>query len=448
MAWGAKGGRGVDDLVERLTRGDPSLSSLHIFASRKFGREEVQKLCQALRANTTLKELYASGHHLTPQTAGMLGAMLAANTSLVSICLGDDALGDAGVLELVDGVKQNSTLQKVDLENKGISSKGADSIAAAIQGHQSLQQLVLAHNHLSDEGVRLLQPALALLRRLDLRGCHIGSQGAQCLATALREAHSLEVLRLDDNPLTEHGGSALAAGVWHSQSLRELHLCNTGIGDEGLSRLAQALTHASQLTYLDVSACSIGDEGVSDLADAISDPFHGIADKAMLNEEFHGAAPTPAHLHVLKLRDNQISDHGVKELGEAMQQSSSLQDLDLAGNQVGIQGLKCLSAASVLQKLCLFNCKLGQEAADIVSCFKDNGFSNVRELDLTGNEVEGPQMQSVLEAVQQQDVAPALKVHCYSVVCLSTPTFGRYTSILADKDETKCTSDLISNVPA
>ncbi|KAL0023690.1 hypothetical protein WJX79_002056 [Trebouxia sp. C0005] len=349
MAWGAKGGRGVDDLVERLTRGDPSLSSLHIFASRKFGREEVQKLCQALRANTTLKELYASGHHLTPQTAGMLGAMLAANTSLVSICLGDDALGDAGVLELVDGVKQNSTLQKVDLENKGISSKGADSIAAAIQGHQSLQQLVLAHNHLSDEGVRLLQPALALLRRLDLRGCHIGSQGAQCLATALREAHSLEVLRLDDNPLTEHGGSALAAGVWHSQSLRELHLCNTGIGDEGLSRLAQALTHASQLTYLD-------------------------------------------------------------ELGEAMQQSSSLQDLDLAGNQVGIQGLKCLSAASVLQKLCLFNCKLGQEAADIVSCFKDNGFSNVRELDLTGNEVEGPQMQSVLEAVQQQDVAPALKV--------------------------------------
>lgn len=55
----------------------------------------MQKLCQALRANTTLKELYASGHRLTPQTAGMLGAMLAANTSLVSICLGDDALGDA-----------------------------------------------------------------------------------------------------------------------------------------------------------------------------------------------------------------------------------------------------------------------------------------------------------------------------------------------------------------
>ena len=39
MAWGAKGGRGVDDLVDRLTRNDPSLASLHIFASRRFGLE-------------------------------------------------------------------------------------------------------------------------------------------------------------------------------------------------------------------------------------------------------------------------------------------------------------------------------------------------------------------------------------------------------------------------
>ena len=42
MAWGAKGGRGVDDLVDRLTRNDPSLTSLHMFASRRFGREVLE----------------------------------------------------------------------------------------------------------------------------------------------------------------------------------------------------------------------------------------------------------------------------------------------------------------------------------------------------------------------------------------------------------------------
>ena len=79
--------------------------------------------------------------------------------------------------------------------------------------------------------------------------------------------------------------------------------------------------------------------------------------------------------------------------------------------QVGVPGLEALSAASVLQKLCLFNCKLGQEAADvIVDRLHHRGFLNLRELDLTGNVIEAPQMQTLLTALQQHDVAPALQV--------------------------------------
>jgi len=82
-------------------------------------------------------------------------------------------------------------------------------------------------------------------------------------------------------------------------------------------------------------------------------------------------------------------------LAHALQQHDMASSQVMLLVQVGIQGMKCLSAASVLQKLCLFNCKLGQEASDtIVSSFKDKGFNNV----------------------QQQGVAPALKVHCYSLV--------------------------------
>lgn len=102
----------------------------------------------------------------------------------------------------------------------------------------------------------------------------------------------------------------------------------------GTAALAQALPHATCLTHLDLSCCGIGDDGISDLADAISDPFFGIHDKAALTEEFHGHAPTPAAVRVLKLRGNSITNQGVQELGEALQQSSALQDLDLAGNQV------------------------------------------------------------------------------------------------------------------
>ena len=122
--------------------------------------------------------------------------------------------------------------------------------------------------------------------------------------------------------------------------------CATPLLHAVLSKLAQALPVANQLTYLDLSSCSITDEGISDLADQIADPFHSIHDKAVLNEEFHGAVPNPAHLQVLKLRDHQISDSGVAELGEALQQSSALQTLDLAGSQVQCRPLQCISEQS------------------------------------------------------------------------------------------------------
>lgn len=64
----------------------------------------MQQLCAALESNNVLQDLYASGHSLTPEAAGLLGAMLASNTSLVSLCVGNDTLGDAVSLCGIDDV--------------------------------------------------------------------------------------------------------------------------------------------------------------------------------------------------------------------------------------------------------------------------------------------------------------------------------------------------------
>lgn len=86
--------------------------------------------------------------------------------------------------------------------------------------------------------------------------------------------------------------------------------------------------------------------------------------------------------------------------------------------QVHVQTLQSLAAATVLQKLCLFNCKLDQDAAEqLVACLEDGGFSNLQELDLTGNDIEAPQMQALLQTLLHGDRAPFLKVKC--VRCLS-----------------------------
>ena len=101
----------------------------------------------------------------------------------------------------------------------------------------------------------------------------------------------------------------------------------------GLDRICTALPVTKNLIYLDVSSCNL--RLLSGLTLVVADAFHGIQDKAMLQEEFHGAIPDcAAHLQVLKLRNNGLDDEELQGLGEALQENSLLRDLDLAGNQV------------------------------------------------------------------------------------------------------------------
>lgn len=79
--------------------------------------------------------------------------------------------------------------------------------------------------------------------------------------------------------------------------------------------------------------------------------------------------------------------------------------------QVGTQGLQALAAASALQKLCLFNCHISKDiATQLLAAFQSKGFTNLRELDLSGNNIEAAEMLDLLTALQSVNIGQALKV--------------------------------------
>lgn len=80
-------------------------------------------------------------------------------------------------------------------------------------------------------GIRVLEPALYCLRKLDLRSCSFGPEGASHIATVLKHADcKLQVLRLDGNNIT---GNSLQRGLMGNETLKELHLTNTNLSDAG-----------------------------------------------------------------------------------------------------------------------------------------------------------------------------------------------------------------------
>lgn len=92
MAWGAP--RGVDDLVDRVGRSDPSLTSLCVLRLRRVDEAGCRQLAAALAANTTLRELSLASHSVPPGAAAAFAEALAANSTLQSLDLGDRSFGD------------------------------------------------------------------------------------------------------------------------------------------------------------------------------------------------------------------------------------------------------------------------------------------------------------------------------------------------------------------
>lgn len=92
MAWGAP--RGIADLVERVRRSDPSLTSLCLLRGRRFNDDDAAQLCEALAGNTVLLELSIASHLVSPAAAAAFAHMLAANSALRSLDLGNSKFGD------------------------------------------------------------------------------------------------------------------------------------------------------------------------------------------------------------------------------------------------------------------------------------------------------------------------------------------------------------------
>ena len=60
----------------------------------------------------------------------------------------------------------NSTLQRLDLEGKGLGADGATALAQHIDADTGLQHLILTGNSLGDDGAAAVAPALHDIARV------------------------------------------------------------------------------------------------------------------------------------------------------------------------------------------------------------------------------------------------------------------------------------------
>ncbi|EPY76696.1 hypothetical protein CB1_001402075 [Camelus ferus] len=164
---------------------------------------EVRDICRGLRDNA-VRLLSLRGCRLCDRDFGRICRALAGATSLAQLNL------NLGVVSSPSRIKQ---------------------LAEALRTNRSIQSLFLHGSPLTDAGLALLNPALALhpaLVALDLGDCMLGDEAINLICGLLPPdgaKSGLKELTLSANPgITPKGWSRLAIAVAHSSQVRVLNL--------------------------------------------------------------------------------------------------------------------------------------------------------------------------------------------------------------------------------
>ncbi|KAG0064941.1 hypothetical protein BGZ89_008736 [Linnemannia elongata] len=113
--------------------------------------------------------------------------------------------------KVIFNIVANSTLTSLDLRNNLIGDNGAQALAEALKTNSTLTTLKLWSNSIGPDGARALSEALktnSTLTTLDLLDNSIGDHGAQAFSEALKANSTLTILNLKGNSIGPNGAQA------------------------------------------------------------------------------------------------------------------------------------------------------------------------------------------------------------------------------------------------
>ncbi|XP_054444117.1 NACHT, LRR and PYD domains-containing protein 5 [Pteronotus mesoamericanus] len=130
-------------------------------SANPLGDDGVNLLCEVLAETSChLQDLELMKCHLTATCCKNLCAVITRSRHLRSLDLAANALGDAGVAALCEGLKQRTTcLRRLGLEACKLTSDCCGVLASALICNQNLSSLNLMRNHFGPEGIKRLCPA-------------------------------------------------------------------------------------------------------------------------------------------------------------------------------------------------------------------------------------------------------------------------------------------------
>ncbi|XP_066462650.1 NACHT, LRR and PYD domains-containing protein 12-like [Eleutherodactylus coqui] len=317
-----------------------------------------------LETCTNIKELVLTGCHLDDEGLNRLAPAL---HNLQILSLGENDLPDTSCTQLASGIRDNPSLQTLDLRNNKLSGP-----------------------HFSDLMDALSSPACRI-EELNLRCNDLPGTSCTQLASVIRNNPSLKKLDLFANHLSgPHFSDLMDALSSPACKIEELNLSHNDLSDASCTQLASGIRNNPSLKKLDLSMNHLSGPRFSDLMDALSSPA--------------------CNIEYLNLGCNKLPEMSCTQLASGIRNNPSLKKLDLSYNYLSGPHFSDLmdalsSPACMIEELNLkYNDLSDTPCSQLAIGIRNNPF--LKKLDLSDNHLSGPHFSDLMDALS----SPACKI--------------------------------------
>jgi hypothetical protein len=152
----------------------------------------------------------------TFSSINLLGKALLENKSLRHLKLinnsSESEIWDDGIIALASGIKKHPSLQKLNIQNMGMTDRGLETLTLALNNHPSMEDLNLAGNPLSDLGGHMIAQMFesgSKIKRLNVRRTGLKVNGINWIGISLQSKADGEFDTLCFGPFSQEDGNNL-----------------------------------------------------------------------------------------------------------------------------------------------------------------------------------------------------------------------------------------------
>ncbi|CAO3568632.1 unnamed protein product, partial [Mortierella alpina] len=189
----------------------PSMKLIHIVLPKEFINLSIFPPTRPSHLQKLSFEMVPGS--LGAKDFGLLSEVLKTNSTLTTLKLESNKIGDDGAQALAEALKTNKTVATLNLRSNSIGDDGAKAPAETLKTNKTLTSLDLQSNQIGSDGVKALAEALktnSTVATLDLSYNKIGDDGAKALAEALKTNSTVTTLDLYSNKIKSDGAKALS----------------------------------------------------------------------------------------------------------------------------------------------------------------------------------------------------------------------------------------------